>query len=112
MPPASLNAAGFSELRHTECAYYLDGAPLHTLPQQKLVGQRHFRPSFNRKPNGLRELRRDLITRVVPRTHPPMAMRLNELRYANVVTWRCPISFCCGNVVAAFPKVAGTLRVP
>jgi hypothetical protein len=26
VPPASLNAAGFSELRHTECAYYFPHA--------------------------------------------------------------------------------------
>ena len=40
---------------------------------------RHFRPSFNRKPNGLGELRRDLMTNVMLGTRTPMALRLNEL---------------------------------
>jgi hypothetical protein len=58
--------------------------------EPSLVGQRHFRLSFNRKPNGLRELRGDLITRVMPRTRTPLALRLNELCHANVLKRRCP----------------------
>jgi hypothetical protein len=35
--------------------------------------------SFNHKPNALRELRRDLITKVMPSTRGPLGLRLSEL---------------------------------
>jgi len=65
-----------------------------TIDPHVVIVQRHFVDSFNRKPNGLRELQQNAGVPPHARTRTPMALRLNDLRQ---LPWRkfWPVSQQC-----------------